>query len=357
MATIHYDSELPVGSSLPDYILREDRSDALRRPRTKTTGAKPTDGEDASSSSNLLDYQTRELQRYRDAMRKLGQDVLGLRQQVRNLEAENARLRRELNQSTDADSGSSYRRVDSRPVEEWTKGELANRYSNLKVRFDRQTDELRDYRDRIQKLQNDLLRKNDLEIQGLVLSGGWSGTNQELRRQLDEEVQRSRTLEATRSRQAIVIADLEKELANMRMARYDDSANLSEANMKLRLEVTRLKDELDMRPARDLPHEIEWANRLQASEARIRGLEQQLAEEAHRWNLERADLLAELRDAKSRWIPVYNPGPQPLPHIARKASASSHLKSDDVKPPWRPHHGKLNERLRKEKRLYRSPRE
>jgi len=53
------------------------------------------DGADASSS-NLLDFQTKELQRYREALRKLGQDVLGLRQQVRTLEADNGRLRRDL---------------------------------------------------------------------------------------------------------------------------------------------------------------------------------------------------------------------------------------------------------------------
>ena len=49
---------------------------------------------------------------------------------------------------------------------------------------------------------------------------GWGGINAELRRQFEDEVERSRTLEATRERQAMAIADLEKEVANLRIARY-----------------------------------------------------------------------------------------------------------------------------------------
>jgi hypothetical protein len=46
-------------------------------------------------------------------------------------------------------------------------------------------------------------------------------TNLELRRQLDDEVERSNSLEATRARQAMAIADLEKEVADLRLVRYD----------------------------------------------------------------------------------------------------------------------------------------
>lgn len=37
-----------------------------------------------------------------------------------------------------------------------------------------------------------------------------------------------------------------------------------------------LQDELAMRPARDLPREIAWADRFEVAQARIRQLEQQV---------------------------------------------------------------------------------
>jgi hypothetical protein len=80
-----------------------------------------------SSASNLLDFQTKELHRYREALRKLGQDVLGLRQQVRSLEADNSRLRREATLGVGPVDG-SYRLIDTLPLEELTKAELITRY-------------------------------------------------------------------------------------------------------------------------------------------------------------------------------------------------------------------------------------
>ena len=87
------------------------------------------DGVD-SSASNLLDFQTKELQRYREALRKLGQDVLGLRQQVRTLEADNGRLRRELTLGGGTGDGSR-RLVDTLPYEDLTKAELIQRYGEI----------------------------------------------------------------------------------------------------------------------------------------------------------------------------------------------------------------------------------
>jgi hypothetical protein len=64
------------------------------------------------------------------------------------------------------------------------------------------------------------LQKTDVD-RSLFWTSGWSGINVELRRQLEDELERSKTLEQTRARQALAIADLEKEIANLRIARYD----------------------------------------------------------------------------------------------------------------------------------------
>lgn len=67
-------------------------------------------------------------------------------------------------------------------------------------------------------------------------SSGWSGINLEVRRQFEDEVERSKTLEATRVRQALAIADLEKEIANLRIARYDGMTIMARMTRQLQRE-------------------------------------------------------------------------------------------------------------------------
>ena len=75
-------------------------------------------------SVQLLDYQMRELEKYRTAVHKMGQDILTLRQQVRDLEAQNSQLRRDLANYNDT----TKLLMDSQDLDGLTKPELAARY-------------------------------------------------------------------------------------------------------------------------------------------------------------------------------------------------------------------------------------
>ena len=72
----------------------------------------------------LLDHQMRELEKYRTAVHKMGQDILTLRQQIRDVEGDNSKLRRDLARYNDA----TKLLMDSQDLDGLTKPELAARY-------------------------------------------------------------------------------------------------------------------------------------------------------------------------------------------------------------------------------------
>ena len=76
------------------------------------------------TSMNVLDHQMKELENYRSAVHKMGQDILALRQQVRELEANNSQLRRDLANYNDA----SKLMIESSELDGLTKPEIMSRY-------------------------------------------------------------------------------------------------------------------------------------------------------------------------------------------------------------------------------------
>ncbi len=78
---------------------------------------------------HLLDYQMKELEKYRAAVHKMGQDILTLRQTIRDLEAHNSQLRRDLAKYNDA----TRLLLDSQELDGLSKPELAARYGKLYV--------------------------------------------------------------------------------------------------------------------------------------------------------------------------------------------------------------------------------
>lgn len=73
---------------------------------------------------SVLDHQMKELENYRSAVHKMGQDILALRQQIRELEANNSQLRRDLANYNDA----SKLMIESSELDNLTKPEVMSRY-------------------------------------------------------------------------------------------------------------------------------------------------------------------------------------------------------------------------------------
>ncbi len=73
---------------------------------------------------SLLDYQIQEVQKYRVAVHKMGEDILNLRKQIQDLEVANHQLRLELGHYDD----SKKLLLDSQELDGLTNPELASRY-------------------------------------------------------------------------------------------------------------------------------------------------------------------------------------------------------------------------------------
>lgn len=76
------------------------------------------------NSMVLLDHQSKELTNYRDAVHKMGGDIITLRNQIRDLEGVNSNLRRDLASYNDA----GRLMLDSAELDGLTKPEVLSRY-------------------------------------------------------------------------------------------------------------------------------------------------------------------------------------------------------------------------------------
>ena len=78
-----------------------------------------------AGSLSLLEHQMRELDGYRMAVQKMGQEIVALRNEIRDLQSANTRLQMELSNQNDA----TKLLIDSSELDGLTKTELASRYS------------------------------------------------------------------------------------------------------------------------------------------------------------------------------------------------------------------------------------
>jgi len=151
---------------LPDYVVDDVGSTFLPPTPLHEVG----DSVHPVGASSLLDYLARELHRYRKAVARMGQDIVNLTDEVRQLQEENASLRQ----------GSGYGEKEF--------DEMSLQYASLTERYNAQTAELRRCQDLMQKLEN----------------------NQTL---LQDQTARVRKLEEACRRQEQVITEMEMQLA------------------------------------------------------------------------------------------------------------------------------------------------
>ncbi|NXJ81350.1 CCD33 protein, partial [Trogon melanurus] len=294
---------IPVGYSvlpLTSCVFRElaARSNGMRR------GAR----------SSALGWQ--EVSGYRLAMQRMAGDLLSLRQRVTSLEMENGHLRRSLASQ-----------------EELGHALLAD--GDLDHKLVAGTAEMRRLKDRVQQLQNELIRKNDRE-KDLVLLRRAHQQEQVTLRRCQEKVAKMKGLEETVRQQEKVIEVMERVLqeklsgvgrkAEKRVGGYKwgwgpskspslhcGAPQLHPAGEALSREVYtallaenhRLREELARHP-HNLPpiippppalpavlgstEKLSLLARLEEAQARGRALEKQLEETARRWGREKQEL-------------------------------------------------------------------
>ncbi|KAM5172469.1 coiled-coil domain-containing protein 33 [Mantella aurantiaca] len=263
----------------------------------------------------VMEHQEQELSNYRLAMQRMADDIIALRRQMSGLEAENSALRSE--RSLNQDLGRSL--LSDTDIDVMTKAELADRLVTLKQKLASETSELRGIRDRVQQLQNELVRRNDREKELLLLQRAHQ-QQQAVLNQYHQRLSRAKNLQDTVRKQEKVIEKMEKLLDNKlrdekknRADKGDRGARVEtlqgEVYAALLAENTRLRGELDnarqptvltqIHPVPDpLTDSEKFAllSKLERSQARVQSLERELEDSARRWGRDKQQLLTQISE-------------------------------------------------------------
>ncbi|XP_045893040.1 coiled-coil domain-containing protein 33 [Micropterus dolomieu] len=268
-----------------------------------------------------------EVENYRSAMSKMADDIIALRTRVVTLEAENSQLRIDL--SLHQDLGRDL--LTDTDIDVMTKAEISDHIASLKFKLASETSKAALQRDRIQQLQNELIKKNDSEKELLKL--------QRVHQQQQEDLQchqnlltKTATLEATVKQQEKVIQNMEKALYSKlreknksgdkrlvaKKQRGEIDHRKEEMESALAAENTRLREELDrirLQPAAviiqqsaqtkdalPLKERLSLLNKLEKAEARAQTLETQLEENSKLWGREKQDMLTKLSEHRHGFV-------------------------------------------------------
>ncbi|KAF3854855.1 hypothetical protein F7725_022910 [Dissostichus mawsoni] len=256
-----------------------------------------------------------EVENYRSAMGKMAEDIIALRTQMVRLEAENSQLRSALSLQQDLGKDLIIMLL------------LCSSLAN-------ETSKAASQRDRIQMLQNDLIKENDSEKELLKL--------QRVHQQQQEDLQRCHSplakmanLEATVKHQEKVIEKMEKALDSKLIEKTSKQTGdrrplvnrqrvggtdnrKEEIESALAAENSRLRGELDrihQQPApvikqqsaqrkEALPVEerISLLSKMERAEARVQTLEAQLEENSNLWGREKQEMLTKLSEHRHGFV-------------------------------------------------------
>uniref|UniRef100_A0A803XUS3 Coiled-coil domain containing 33 n=1 Tax=Meleagris gallopavo TaxID=9103 RepID=A0A803XUS3_MELGA len=246
--------------------------------------------------------QEQEVSRYRLALRRMAGDLVSLHQRVTSLEVENGHLRHSL--AGRQEPGRVL--LADGDVDVMTREEILDRLATLKGELVSSTAEMRQLRDRVQRLQNELIRKNDQEKELVLLQRAHRQQQAALRR-CREEVARTKGLEEMVRQQEKVIRVMERMLQE-KLSRSAEKpageASAGELHALLLAENRRLREELSRLPRPPLPpstpqppqdtfggtEKLSLLAKLEEAQARGRAMERQLEEAARRWAREKQEL-------------------------------------------------------------------
>ncbi|XP_027714076.1 coiled-coil domain-containing protein 33 [Vombatus ursinus] len=150
--------------------------------------------EEKPKQSNSSFSTWREVNNYQKAMTRMANDILSLRRQVTSLETENNSLRQQV---------STQERMGHASAED------EEMIANMKQRLSHSTMEMKRLKDRVQQLQNELIRKNDREKDLLLIQQSHHQQQQNMKRYQDK-LQKMKGLEQTVKNQEKIIQTMEK---------------------------------------------------------------------------------------------------------------------------------------------------
>ncbi|XP_051626296.1 coiled-coil domain-containing protein 33 [Manacus candei] len=283
-------------------------------------GKQPFPHGEQRSQEKFGDRQELDVGSYRLALKRMAGDLLSLRRHVTSLEVENGHLRgslasqQELGQALLHDTdlhGAGGNWGTSSPVP-WPgdKDVAWGLAATLKHQLVASTAEMRRLKDRVQQLQNELIRKNDREKE-LVLLQRAHRLQQAMLRRCQDKVAKAKGLEETVQQQEKVIQVMERVLQE-KLARAGrgtekpaGEALSGEMHTALLADNRRLREELARaaHPAAPIAprppalpgvlggtEKLSLLARLEEAQARGRVLDRQLEKAARKWGREKQEL-------------------------------------------------------------------
>ncbi|XP_064014245.1 coiled-coil domain-containing protein 33 [Pogoniulus pusillus] len=271
--------------------------------------------EEQRSQDTTGDHQEPGASSYRVALKRMAGDLLSLRRRAASLEVENRQLRHSL--AGQQELGQAL--LHDTDLDVMTREELLDRLASLKHKLVASTAELRRLKDRVQQLQNELIRRNDREKELVLLQRAQRQQQRAQRQQqqraalrrCQERAARTEGLEQTVRQQEKVIQMMEQVLRE-KLSRVGRSTEKPEGKAlprevytTLLAENRRLREELARAPQPSahisqqppaLPdafggvEKLSLLLRLEEAQARGRALERQLEKAARRWGQEKQEL-------------------------------------------------------------------
>ncbi|XP_077174289.1 coiled-coil domain-containing protein 33 isoform X2 [Paroedura picta] len=252
---------------------------------------------------------------FRSALQRMADDILSLRRHIAHLEAENSALRRNL--AMHEDVGRVL--LEDIDLDVMTRAEIVDRIVGLKQKLSAGAREVANMKERVQRLQNELIRKNDREKDLMMLQRAHQ-QQQVVLRKYQTKIAKMKALEDAVRQQEKVIERMEKMLEDRMMDRLKDTVRGTEKYpgdswskdlyTTLMTENSRLREELNKTCYRSSPiilqqqalpdafssnsEKLTLLSKLEKAEARIHVLECQLEESARKWGREKQDYSSRL---------------------------------------------------------------
>ncbi|XP_057311533.1 uncharacterized protein LOC130649294 isoform X2 [Hydractinia symbiolongicarpus] len=234
----------------------------------------------------VLDYQTKELDRYRNVIQTMGQDVIELRRKILKLQHEKSQLATKLYYAGDGVVSEN--------------GDDLEVIVPLKRRLAAENEEKNTLQERVYKLQNEIIKKNDIEASYLQLQEAHE-IQQERMQQLQSKLSKYKLLQSTCQSQEKVIEELEKRLAST--ADNKSLPSKSKGTRKSNLKSVAYEKENNALRVFQIDEKLRLIEKLEQAEGTITALEEQLHINAKHWARDRA-LAQESSAIQRRLVPM-----------------------------------------------------
>ncbi|XP_041473355.1 coiled-coil domain-containing protein 33-like [Lytechinus variegatus] len=283
------------------------------KPQSKEGKSPVSGGQNDQTLLNLIDSQQREIESYRQAMKRMGEEMVQLQDALTRIEADNSRLRQQANMYEDTTRAM----VTDAKLEGMSKAEMLEKYVTLKQALSKQVAEAANYREKLLHAQNDLIKHNDREKRYLDQQEALLSQS----KLLQERQDKVKKLEQACREQEKALEKMDKALKGKigkQGVRFkeesQESAALSAENARLKAELEHMKALSASQPRGGSANEAEKLKMqymLERAESRVSSLERELLGKAKEWGKEKANISLRSDDSlRQRSLP-------PLPYYDR----------------------------------------